>query len=258
MNGDRDSFIAAIIARPDDDLPRLIFADWLDENGETERAEFIRVQCELARLSKSHHVVIEPCVCLPAYGPDYYSLTGGEVVADGCLLSMVAKVGDRVDVMKPDRRKPRYGLRVVKILEHEIVCCTDAQSQPSPAHKLRARERELLTYLFIEDLPGTFTGGGSNMLIKYDANGRGIDYHFRRGFVEECRLQWEQWVRLADAICKATPLRKVKLTTWPQLEHQQGPMDDGAGLYLSAVYHGIQFEFPSDPRRAARPQVIQA
>lgn len=46
---DRDAFIRAIIARPDDDLPRLIYADWLDENQEPERAEFIRVQCELVR-----------------------------------------------------------------------------------------------------------------------------------------------------------------------------------------------------------------
>jgi uncharacterized protein (TIGR02996 family) len=42
-------FLAAIAARPDDDLPRLIFADWLDERGETDRAEFIRLQCSAVR-----------------------------------------------------------------------------------------------------------------------------------------------------------------------------------------------------------------
>jgi uncharacterized protein (TIGR02996 family) len=47
---DRAAFLAAIVAAPDDDLPRLVFADWLDEYGEPERAEFIRVQCELAKL----------------------------------------------------------------------------------------------------------------------------------------------------------------------------------------------------------------
>ena len=39
-------------ATPDDDLPRLVFADWCDENGEPERAEFIRVQIEIARGAK--------------------------------------------------------------------------------------------------------------------------------------------------------------------------------------------------------------
>ncbi len=48
----RASFLADIRARPEDDAPRLIFADWLDEHGEPERAEFIRVQCELARLGE--------------------------------------------------------------------------------------------------------------------------------------------------------------------------------------------------------------
>jgi uncharacterized protein (TIGR02996 family) len=45
-----DAFLQAIIEQPDDDTPRLIYADWLDEHGDPDRAEFIRVQCELACL----------------------------------------------------------------------------------------------------------------------------------------------------------------------------------------------------------------
>jgi len=44
-----DALLAAIRQAPDDDAPRLIYADWLDEHGQPERAEFIRVQIELAR-----------------------------------------------------------------------------------------------------------------------------------------------------------------------------------------------------------------
>src|SRR5262249_11434951 len=57
---DQAAFLAAIIANPDDDTPRLVYADWLDENlpdktpspaaGPSARAEYIRVQCRLARL----------------------------------------------------------------------------------------------------------------------------------------------------------------------------------------------------------------
>lgn len=43
------AFIRSIIMSPDDDLPRLMYADFLEENGEAARAEFIRVQVELAR-----------------------------------------------------------------------------------------------------------------------------------------------------------------------------------------------------------------
>jgi uncharacterized protein (TIGR02996 family) len=42
---DESHFIAAMAADPDDDTPRLVFADWLQENGQQDRAEFIRLQC---------------------------------------------------------------------------------------------------------------------------------------------------------------------------------------------------------------------
>ena len=46
-------FLEDIIAHPDDDTPRLVFADWLEEEqGDSARAEFIRVQIERARLPK--------------------------------------------------------------------------------------------------------------------------------------------------------------------------------------------------------------
>lgn len=46
-----DAFLRDILAHPDDDTPRLIYADWLDEQGQSERAEFIRAQIQIAQLS---------------------------------------------------------------------------------------------------------------------------------------------------------------------------------------------------------------
>ena len=46
------ALVANVAAYPDDDAPRLVAADWLDDYGRPERAEFIRVQCELARLDR--------------------------------------------------------------------------------------------------------------------------------------------------------------------------------------------------------------
>lgn len=48
------ALLAAIAANPDDDLPRLVYADWLDENGQPERAEFIRVSCREAELKREN------------------------------------------------------------------------------------------------------------------------------------------------------------------------------------------------------------
>jgi uncharacterized protein (TIGR02996 family) len=43
------AFLGAIREKPDDDMPRLVYADWLEEQGDGVRAEFIRIQIELAR-----------------------------------------------------------------------------------------------------------------------------------------------------------------------------------------------------------------
>jgi uncharacterized protein (TIGR02996 family) len=50
---DDPAFIRTIAANPDDDAPRLVYADYLEETGDPAkmaRAEFIRVQVEKARL----------------------------------------------------------------------------------------------------------------------------------------------------------------------------------------------------------------
>lgn len=45
-----DAFLRAIIEEPDDDVPRLVFADFLEERGNP-RGTFIRAQCQRARLA---------------------------------------------------------------------------------------------------------------------------------------------------------------------------------------------------------------
>lgn len=49
---ERDAFLAAIRENPDDDTPRLMYADWLSEQGDP-RGELIRLQCELAHLDSA-------------------------------------------------------------------------------------------------------------------------------------------------------------------------------------------------------------
>jgi uncharacterized protein (TIGR02996 family) len=49
---DREALLWAVLANPEDDAPRLVYADWLEDNGEeadADRARFIRMQCEAAR-----------------------------------------------------------------------------------------------------------------------------------------------------------------------------------------------------------------
>jgi uncharacterized protein (TIGR02996 family) len=42
---DESALLGTILDQPDDDVPRLVYADWLDEHGDADRARFIRLQC---------------------------------------------------------------------------------------------------------------------------------------------------------------------------------------------------------------------
>src|SRR5262249_51734963 len=50
MSREAEGFLQAILAAPEDDTPRLVYADWLEERGDP-RGEFIRIQCELAAMN---------------------------------------------------------------------------------------------------------------------------------------------------------------------------------------------------------------
>jgi uncharacterized protein (TIGR02996 family) len=49
MDSEERALLAAIIANPEEDTPRLVYADWLQEHDRPERAELIRAQIGLAR-----------------------------------------------------------------------------------------------------------------------------------------------------------------------------------------------------------------
>jgi uncharacterized protein (TIGR02996 family) len=51
-----DAFLGAILAEPDDDTPRLVYADWLEERGDP-RGEFIRLQVGLFEANGSAQMV---------------------------------------------------------------------------------------------------------------------------------------------------------------------------------------------------------
>ena len=51
MTSDEKAMLSAIIADPANDTPRLIYADWLEEQGDADRAEFIRIGMDMHRAS---------------------------------------------------------------------------------------------------------------------------------------------------------------------------------------------------------------
>ncbi len=59
MTNDGDALFRAICEQPEEDTPRLVYADWLEENGQPERAEFIRLQCEAWNLCPAYPTITE-------------------------------------------------------------------------------------------------------------------------------------------------------------------------------------------------------
>src|SRR5262245_1315877 len=53
MPSGRFELLAAIRANPDDDAPRLAFADWLDRQGESDFARLIRLELDRDRLPRT-------------------------------------------------------------------------------------------------------------------------------------------------------------------------------------------------------------
>lgn len=163
---DHAAFLRAIIAAPDDDLPRLVFSDWLDERGEGDRAEFIRVQCELALT------------------PEPNELTFGCLHNGPC----------------PDECRKAH-----------CVACRKANGDFCRSHTLRARERGLLL------------GHGCSCHMKHSTNyacwvtatlpdvrwQKRPTVEFRRGFISEITLSWDDWQRHASALLESCPLRRV-------------------------------------------------
>ena len=48
MSDEESAFLAAIADAPDDDTPRLVYADWLEERGRRE-CDFLRLECEVVK-----------------------------------------------------------------------------------------------------------------------------------------------------------------------------------------------------------------
>ncbi len=51
-NTAEDAFLEAILADPEDDGVRLVFTDWLEEHGDLDRAEFIRLQIRQTHINR--------------------------------------------------------------------------------------------------------------------------------------------------------------------------------------------------------------
>lgn len=182
---DRAALVAAICAEPGEDTPRLAYADWLEENGEGDRAEFVRVQVEKAKIPPRPHG--DPAV------PFTY-------ICERC-----------GEVMDKRRREAIYSCTGCGEPDHIRKGRLHDSKYPT-LDALERRERELfdpdLGYRLRDEhpwmrhtiLPSTYHGRVDRCCL------------YTRGFVSHVTCTAEDWLAYADAITSRNPIQLVTLT----------------------------------------------
>ena len=214
-------FIDDIRARPDDDLPRLICADWLEEQGEADRARFIRVQCRIAELERESGGKL-PGKLLSCH-VSRYSPWKIEAVSSGQPPSNIG-TGDIVDLQTtgPNHLKATCVIDKMEMhtaLNRGAAGYTSYELRPLPPCPLRDEWRELKREekelhgdnysAHMKTLPLiSHPTGYPNRIGIYSGDGF---VEFVRGFVENIRIRGADWIEHAEAILKANPIHKVTL-----------------------------------------------
>ena len=170
-----DLLLRNILAAPEDDAARLAYADRCEELGEAERAEFIRVQCELAK-----HAQI---VRLKPGGALYV------VPATGGTPTLVVN-DETQDIYLGDAHQ-----------DVSLLCRRERELLGEKVPGVRLTTGPVSRVIaFLRELPDGLRLQG---------------YQFRRGFVESVACAADDWLAHGDAVLAAQPVLEVRLTTWP-------------------------------------------
>lgn len=229
---DEDSFLAAICAAPREDLPRLAFADWLDDRagpGDAERAAFIRLQIERYRLPETSPLPrLEGTLSKQlnwSWGRDFFPVMVVGKPRDDVPVGKIYELWNPDD---PDERPLVVQYRADYKPTHGSMGWTGAFKVLPGRHEAQAlweRERDLthacpewayengrpkcLGWLWARTLDGLENATWST--------GSWTPEMYERGF--PARLQMvggDSWVRHADRILRTLPIEYVELVTLPQ------------------------------------------
>lgn len=187
---EKDQLLAAVRESPTDDTARLVFADWCEENNQSDRAAFIRAQIRLNQIGPPRELYDGP---LRHHGKNYF--TGYVDVHNQ------HKIGERIDwtderlFSTHKKRKRKYhGLRIAKLEADDPAgftqCATlvlDDHSIPYP-HAEVARLADLCNGLISQQWPSLVDWAPSfyfppvRPILVYQMNSfRGVHYLLRAG-----------------------------------------------------------------------------
>jgi uncharacterized protein (TIGR02996 family) len=193
---EREAFLRAIRENPADDTARLVFADWLQEHGEPERAEFIRLQIELAGLEAAERARFNE-------ETDWRACTG--IAATWCPNCGECSCPNREESMD-DPGCPLHSA-------DSPHCCLDNLAYRR--ERLREREAELFNADWLPPCDGQLREWYFTRFPANHAPERPFSFVVRRGFVAKVGLAWDDFVKYAPSVFAAHPIEAVLLTDCP-------------------------------------------
>lgn len=250
---EQQQLLAAIMNDKGDDTVRLVYADWLQEHGQEERADFIRVQCELAKYQS-----------ITLSKKDALALATDEGYRD-----YVMHTSHGVEIFSRSRNA-EYGLpermHGVNIYVKDVEDSGFDSMSRIRDHWYRSERKELVTRE--RDI---LTGKGREWVGTILGNvcrGSGLNWNWDRGFINIITCTAEDFIAHADEIywhpkqviathvdgihelrrpCPLTaqPLTKVVLTTVPDIapliETVNHPWKDSVEIRATATLGGMKF-----------------
>lgn len=183
---DAEALLAAILANPGEDVPRLVYADCIEEQGQRERAEFIRVQVEIENGL--------PCEWInESWNRDRLDCAAwNKRVAEGRITT----------TCKSCRRFDELCRRERELLGNHIEW---AESLARIWHP--------------DSLRSCNEYGHSGCWDRI--RGGIIAWKWLRGFIGSIELPWDDWRTHAAAILAAQPVTQVTLTTRPSYREME-------------------------------------
>lgn len=190
-----DDFWRAVRATPDDDTPRLAYADWLDEQPGTAECRRCGGAGTVSHWYGDNIAVPVDCVDVDCGDCSGTGRVPGTRASRAELIRVQCELARQQQAAWWDEWKAGRLTSQDPAIEHG-----------GNLAALRKRERELLDRHVPSPcgLPSSYVA-------------------WERGFVARYEGVAEPWVRTADALLAEHPVREAVLTTWPHLEWQDDP-----------------------------------